>query len=74
MFGDMIPAGYSFHQAAGIYIKGGAVGILLRGSFKCESHLRFQAKSVEKIISTEFCTLWISVCVVISYQLNPKMV
>ncbi|KAK2142003.1 hypothetical protein LSH36_1007g01009 [Paralvinella palmiformis] len=42
--GDVTPAGYSFHHAARIHKKGGGVGILLRDSLKCETHLRFQAK------------------------------
>ena len=45
--GDVTPAGYSFHHAARIRIKGGGVGILLRDSLKCETHLRFHAKSFE---------------------------
>ena len=40
-------AGYSLHHAAQIHKKGGGVGILLRDSLKCETHLRFQAKSFE---------------------------
>ena len=45
--GDETPPGYSFHHAARIHKKGGEVGILLRDSLKCETHLRFQAKSFE---------------------------
>ena len=41
--GDVTPVGYSFHHAARIHKKGGGVGILLRDSLKCETHLRFQA-------------------------------
>ena len=40
---DVTPAGYSIHHAARIHNKGGEVGILLRDSLKCETHLRFQA-------------------------------
>ena len=45
--GDVTPAGYSFHHAARIHKTGDRVGILLRDSLKCETHLRFQAKSFE---------------------------
>ena len=45
--GDVTPAGYSFHLAARIHKKDVGVGILLRDSLKCETHLRFQAKSFE---------------------------
>ena len=38
--GYVTPAGYSFHRAARIHKKGGGVGILLRDSLNCETHLR----------------------------------
>ena len=47
LVGDVTPAGYSFHHAARIHQKDGGVGILLRDSLKCETHLRFQAKAFE---------------------------
>ncbi|KAK2138836.1 hypothetical protein LSH36_2340g00003, partial [Paralvinella palmiformis] len=68
--GDVTPAGYSFHHAARIHKKGGGVGILLRDSLKCETHLRFQAKSFENYQLT-FISGGISVCVAIIYRLHP---
>ena len=44
---DVTPAGYSFHNPAWIHKKGGGVGIPLRDSLKCETHLRFQVKALE---------------------------
>ena len=68
--GDVTPAGYSFHHAARIHKKGGGVGILLRDSLKCETHLRFQAKSFENYQLT-FISGGISVRVAIIYRLHP---
>ena len=69
--GDVIPDGYSFHHAARIHKKGGVVDdILLRDSLKCETHLRFQAKSFENYQLT-FISGGISVRVAIIYRLRP---
>ena len=45
--GDVTPNEYPFYLATRIHKKGGWVGILFRESLKCETHLRFQAKSFE---------------------------
>ena len=65
----MTPAGYSFHHAARIHKKVGGVVIILRDSLKCETHLRFQAKSFENYQLT-FVSGRISVRVSIIYRLN----
>jgi len=44
IFGEVTPAEYSFHHAARIHKKDWGVVVLLRGSLKCETHSRFQAK------------------------------
>ena len=45
----MTPARYSYHHAARNHTKGGReLGTLLRGSLKCETHFRLQAKSFGK--------------------------
>jgi len=64
--GDVTLAGYSFHHAARIHKKGGGVFILLHYSLKCETHLRFQAKSFENYQLT-FVSGGISVHVAIIY-------
>ena len=38
---EVTPAGYSFDHTARIHKKGGGVGILLRNSLKCGTHLCF---------------------------------
>ena len=50
-------AGYSFHYAGRMHKKSGGVGILLHDSLKCESHLRFQARS----LPTEYF-IWSNKC------------
>ena len=50
--------------------KVGRVGILLRDSLKCETHLRFQGKSFENNQLT-FVSGGISVRVAIIYRLHP---
>ena len=65
--GDVTPAEYSFHHAARIHKKGGGVGILLRDSLKCESHLQFHAKSFENYQLT-FVSGGIRVRVAITYD------
>ena len=47
-------AGYSFHQAARNHKKVDRIGILLRDSLKCETNLRFQARSFENYLLTFF--------------------
>jgi len=64
-------AGYSFHNAARIHKKGGGVGIALHDFLKCETHLRFQAKSFEKFQLT-FVSGRMSVRVAIIYRLHPS--
>ena len=41
LVGDVAPAGYSFITPACTHRKGGAVGILIRGSLKFEEHSRY---------------------------------
>jgi len=48
--GDVTPAGYSFHHAARIHKKCWGVGLLLRDSLKCETHLPVQSKSFENYL------------------------
>jgi len=45
--GEVTQTGYTFHHAAGIYKEFGRVGILIRDSLKCETHLCCQAKSFD---------------------------
>ena len=58
--GDVTPAGYSSHHAARIHKKGEGVCIFLLDSLNCETHFRFQAKSLEKLL-TNFC-IWVVKC------------
>ena len=43
---DVAPADYVFHHPARIYKKGRGVGILLRDSLKCETHLCFFTEGI----------------------------
>ena len=68
--GDVNPARYPFDHVARIHKKSGGVGILLRDSLKCETHLRFQAKSFLNYQLT-FESRGVSVSVAIIYWLQP---
>ena len=68
--GDVTPAGYSFHHAVRIHKKGGGVCIIIRDSLKCETHLRFQAKSFENCQLT-FVSGGMSVRVTIFLPIRP---